>query len=263
MNFLLAEMDRLPASSTSTTERISSSSSTPPSPHTDTLVQLCRLWPHLHNPAPDPPPFCQDLLPSGSWQLNPPSLPDIRDRYSTHFGAGKSGERMVGLDLEQTGLQYTGRSLSLISVLGGILVILVIIAFISCYKHRKRVASGESFSVDLFATHIRNMHHLSPAQQLQLLGRQSEECGAGPPPDYETVIKQREEEETGLPTYSVAVERRNTVELKRPHYVEDDYDDIDRVIVEDNDHQDEESHNASIADDTMRQKMAEIEKVSK
>lgn len=53
------------------------------------------------------------------------------------------------------------------------------------------------------------------------------------------------------------------MELKRPHYVEDDYDDIDRVIVEDNDHQDEESHNASIADDTMRQKMAEIEKVSK
>ena len=60
-----------------------------------------------------------------------------------------------------------------------------------------------------------------------------------------------------------AVERRNTVELKRPPYDEDDYDDIDRVIVEDNDHQDEESHNSSIADDTMRQKMAEIEKVSK
>ena len=46
---------------------------------------------------------------------------------------------MVGLDHEQNGFQYTGRSLSLISVLGGILVILVIIAFISCYKHRKRV----------------------------------------------------------------------------------------------------------------------------
>jgi hypothetical protein len=51
-----------------------------------------------------------------------------------------AGERMVGVELEQTGFQYTGRSLSLISVLGGILVILVIIAFISCYKHRKRVS---------------------------------------------------------------------------------------------------------------------------
>ncbi len=28
-------------------------------------------------------------------------------------------------------------------------------------------------------------------------------CPAGPPPDYETVVKQREEEENGLPTYSV------------------------------------------------------------
>jgi hypothetical protein len=52
----------------------------------------------------------------------------------------RAGERMVGVELEQTGFQYTGRSLSLISVLGGILVILVIIAFISCYKHRKRVS---------------------------------------------------------------------------------------------------------------------------
>jgi hypothetical protein len=28
-------------------------------PYSDTLVQLCRLWPHLHNLAPGPPPFCQ------------------------------------------------------------------------------------------------------------------------------------------------------------------------------------------------------------
>jgi hypothetical protein len=236
MNFLLAEMDRLPVStSTTSTTETSSTTIRSFSPHTETLVQLCRLWPHLHNPAPDPPPFCQDLLPSGSWQLNPPSLPDVHDSYITHFGAGKPGERMVGLDHEQNGFQYTGRSLSLISVLGGILVILVIIAFISCYKHRKRVAAGESFSVDLFATHIRN---LSSAQQLQLLGRQPDDSACpGPPPDYETVVKQREEEESGLPTYSVAVERRNTVELKRAFEPDVDYDDDDddTVIVEEND----------------------------
>jgi hypothetical protein len=55
----------------------------------------------------------------------------------------RSGERTVGLDLVPTGFQYTGRSLSLISVLGGILVILVILAFISCYKHRKRVSNDD------------------------------------------------------------------------------------------------------------------------
>jgi hypothetical protein len=37
-------------------------------------------------------------------------------------------------------------------------------------------------------------------------------CPAGPPPDYETVVKQREEEEeNGLPTYSVvSIEEKET-----------------------------------------------------
>jgi len=92
----------------------------------------------------------------------------------------------------------TGRSISIIGILGGVLFILLIVALITCLRRRKRCSTGvESHTEDLH--HVHSLHQVRVSHHLLGLAREA-------PPDYTTVCKQKEEEEEeGLPSYSQAV----------------------------------------------------------
>jgi len=176
----------------------------------DTLIQLCRLWPHLHRGSPhsDPPPYCRDFL--NSVYLSESNLDhrlpsgQYSDSYSRY-----PGERVVGLDTVE---HFTGRSLSLIGVLGGILFILLMIAFASCIKHRKRLRDEEEngLSFDTLSSQLRQLHQARASQHLLSMLQNLPELPPAPPPDYATVVKEKEEEED-LPSYFQATGELETV----------------------------------------------------
>merc|ERR1719431_1835747 len=91
----------------------------------------------------------------------------------------------------------TGRSISIAGILGGILFILIIIAFIICLRHRKRYQDQDRF----LSYEMRQLHHNRTSQHLLTQRDQVQDS----PPDYNLVIKLKEEEEGELPSYSQAV----------------------------------------------------------
>jgi len=185
---------------------------------------LCRLWPHLHRGSPhsDPPPYCRDFL--NSVYLSESNLDhrlpsgQYSDSYSRY-----PGERVVGLDTVE---HFTGRSLrkdvqqpdrpllmtDLIGVLGGILFILLMIAFASCIKHRKRLRDEEEngLSFDTLSSQLRQLHQARASQHLLSMLQNLPELPPAPPPDYATVVKEKEEEED-LPSYFQATGELETV----------------------------------------------------
>jgi len=192
-----------------------------PSPSSETLVQLCRLWRHIHEaPAPTPPTFCGDVLrqfyrlhqqPASSGDM---SLYDDRYRYQTHTHVLNSDDLMVGID-SMNELTFTGRSLSLLAVLGGVLFILLVVAFVTCIKHRKRVRDEESdgLSLDMISSQLRQMHQARASQHLLSMLSTLPELPPAPPPDYDTVCKQTaQKEEQDLPSYMEATGGLDTVD---------------------------------------------------
>lgn len=178
----------------------------------DTLIQLCRLWPHLHHGSSraEPPTYCRDFL--NSVYLSGSTL-DHRippGHYSDSYSSRYPGERVVGLDTVEQ--HFTGRSLSLIGVLGGILFILLMIAFASCIKHRKRIRDEEEngLSFDTLSSQLRQLHQARASQHLLSMLQSLPDLPPAPPPDYATVVKEKEEEEN-LPSYSQATGELETV----------------------------------------------------
>jgi len=181
----------------------------------ETLVQLCRLWPHIHkSPPPDLPSFCVETL--RSFYLRHPALNLYDDRLSNQHSShrhSQTDERTVGIDLTDD-FSYTSRSLSLVGVLGGILFILLTIAFVTLIKHRKRFREreGDGLNLDRISSHLRQLQQARSSQQLLSILGSLPELPPSPPPDYETVEKLREKEEDGdLPSYLEATGRLDTV----------------------------------------------------
>jgi len=85
------------------------------------------------------------------------------------------------------------RSIGLIGISLGVLFIIFIIAFISCMKRRKTVQNFEQ------------EEHRS-AQGFIRLDQESHIRKGDIPPDYNTVVKMKEEEDEDLPSYKQAVE---------------------------------------------------------
>jgi len=208
----------------------STTSSTPPppspSPSGETLVQLCKLWKHIHaHPPPTPPSFCPDILrkfylhhqhqqqQQHHLAAGSVSVYDDRYRYQTHRHVVNSDDLMVGID-SMNELTFTGRSLSLLAVLGGVLFILLVVAFVTCIKHRKRVRDeeGDGLSLDMISSQLRQMHQARASQQLLSMLNSLPELPPAPPPDYDTVLKQTaQKEEQDLPSYVEATGGLDTV----------------------------------------------------
>eukprot|EP00090_Calanus_glacialis_P014515 TRINITY_DN23318_c0_g1_i7.p1 TRINITY_DN23318_c0_g1~~TRINITY_DN23318_c0_g1_i7.p1 ORF type:complete len:191 (-),score=34.58 TRINITY_DN23318_c0_g1_i7:471-1043(-) len=85
------------------------------------------------------------------------------------------------------------RSIGLIGISLGVLFIIFIIAFISCIKRRKTVQ-----------TFVQDDHR--SAQVIFRLDEMSQRRKEDIPPDYNTVVKMREEDDEDLPSYTQAVE---------------------------------------------------------
>lgn len=212
-----AVMEELNMSSVLTAPAVNPSTAVPPSsaalpsPSSETLVQLCKLWKHIHeDPPPTPPTFCPDILQKFYLrQMNSVAVYDDRFRYQTHRHSVTSDDLMVGID-SMNELTFTGRSLSLLAVLGGVLFILLVVAFVTCIKHRKRIRDeeGDGLSLDILSSQLRQMHQARASQQLlsmlSSLPELPSAAGAGPapPPDYETVVKlTKQKEDQDLPSY--------------------------------------------------------------
>jgi len=204
VNFLV------PASSTS----ISSSTSPPPSSsRVETLSSLCQWWGDTkQEPLPS---ICHQFVApdqlDGRWAVVPPQF----------YSHGTGHNQLVRHPAPSHNLVSTpfgtGRSISLIGILGGVLFILLIVAFITCIRRRKRwsgsVRDAESDG-DLLAAHLHQLQQLRSSHHL--LGAREA------PPDYTTVCKQKaEEEEGGLPSYSQAVLQERGVGEEEEEEVEE------------------------------------------
>lgn len=182
----------------------------------ETLVQLCRLWPHIHkSPPPDLPSFCHELL--RTFYMRHPALNLYDDRLLDKAGPSlrhaptPPDDRNVGIDVADD-FSYTSRSLSLVGVLGGILFILLTIAFVTLIKHRKRFREreDEGLNIERLSSHLRQIHQARSSQQLLSMLGNLPELPPAPPPDYETVEKLKEREEE-LPSYLEATGKLETV----------------------------------------------------
>lgn len=174
-----------------------------------TLVRLCSLWPYIHSkPVPSPPEICQ-RVPTTLFIDHRDIFQDSGEYRVGHFKNGVTGpgERMVGIDQLNQELTFSGRSFSLMGVLGGVLFILLVIAFITCIRHRKRVrteADGE-LDLDVISSRIRRIHQARAGHHLLSVLGSLPETPPVPPPSYDTVLKQREKEELDLPSYLEAI----------------------------------------------------------
>lgn len=185
-----------------------------------TLVRLCSLWPYIHNsPAPNPPDICQEL--PKSYILNHRDLFRNSIQYHPGFISPSNrrnivtpGNKMIGIDSVHE-LTFTGRSFSLMGVLGGVLFILLVIAFITCIRHRKRVrteADGE-LDLDIISSRIRRIHQVRTGHQLLSVLSSLPDSPPAPPPSYDTVQKLKEKEESDLPSYLEAMGTEDTCEI--------------------------------------------------
>ncbi|XP_023322680.1 uncharacterized protein LOC111697043 [Eurytemora carolleeae] len=181
-------------------------STIPPPPSSSTLIQLCRLWTSIHK-SPPPNSLCGGNMSDFSF-LVPPHLYDDRVIHKYELRNSASEGRMVGIDVMDN-THFTGRSLSLIGVLGGVLLILVMIACVTFFRHRKRVREmdTEGLNFDLFSSQLRQLNQARSSSHIRRILNSFPEVGTpAPPPDYDTVLKDQEkEEDLHLPSYSEAV----------------------------------------------------------
>ena len=132
-----------------------------PPGHPDTLIDLCRLWPLLrHHDGSDsrPPSICSD--PRFTHYLRKDGVLPVADRdaityihnqqklYEYEMGRKRADQQFFPVKQRERGdgmhtgfigrVQYSGRSISLVGILGGIIFILLMIACATCIKHRKK-----------------------------------------------------------------------------------------------------------------------------
>lgn len=196
------------ASLTNNSNIVISEISTTPSPHPDTFIRICLLWAALHRTTAVPS-ACKGVL-------NENHLAALQSRQE--FGkllnsleSSGNGSPYLKTDLEDMDMgtrhrdnhikyqfRYTSRSLSVIGVLGGIVLILLLVAMSTCIKGRRNVlleaqanSGHESFARQILIDHIR---HISSSRR-----RNGANTGANDrPPSYDDVVKTANQDENDL-----------------------------------------------------------------
>lgn len=167
---------------------VTSSTAAPP----DTLVKICLLWTVLHRTV-SLPPACKGVI-------SEDKISELRTKGD--FGNMLSNinyddeasrelfETKQKADREQSiryHYQYSSRSLSVIGVLGGIVLILMLVAMSTCIKNRRQLLvdndspGHERFARQILIDHIR---HLSSSRRTASASAQNDT-----PPAYEDVVK--------------------------------------------------------------------------
>ncbi|TRY67182.1 hypothetical protein TCAL_02287 [Tigriopus californicus] len=158
----------------------------------DTLVKICLLWTVLHRTV-SLPPACKGVI-------SEDKISELRTKGD--FGnmlsninydekaSRKLFETKQKADREQSiryHYQYSSRSLSVIGVLGGIVLILMLVAMSTCIKNRRQLLvdndspGHERFARQILIDHIR---HLSSSRRTPSASAQNDT-----PPAYEDVVK--------------------------------------------------------------------------
>lgn len=195
-------------------------SSTPLTP-AETLFRLCQLWTVLHNRSSPIPSICKGVgSPTSSGDRIAlqefetylrnneilDSIEDIDEEHTKrpHAMNDKGFFERSNKEIRINNYRYTTRSLSVIGVLGGIVLILLITALSACVRHRRNLLipmySGDQ-GHDTFARAIL-------IDQLRHLHRSRQSAAARePPPSYDDVVKPPEaetSEEAEPPSYMEA-----------------------------------------------------------
>jgi len=183
--------------------------SIPPSHYqrAQTFGSLCHWWSQTKDEA--LPSICHQFL-----QVHPDHLHQLLSLKDDSYGKinGSLNQHKLKV-LERGSLSkdhplYSGRSISLVGILGGVLFILLLIAFITCIRQRKRYQEHEAPINNHLSNHLRRyVRQLQASQELMEQIAASEQSRV-PPPDYVSVIKQKEKEEMELPSYSQALSRK-------------------------------------------------------
>lgn len=182
--------------STASTSTLGAGSNPPQS-----LLKFCLLWTVLHRSS--PPEVCKSVadyhqddlekvffnqhdllqrLQHRQHSLN--NHHDILDPNSNSKTAGKNSENAF-----QFHFKHSSRSLSVIGVLGGIVLILFFVALSTCIKHRRNVnAFGdryhhrENLAREMLVDHIRQLRS-------NYRGGESQRSNQDRPPSYDDVVK--------------------------------------------------------------------------
>lgn len=191
-----------------TTENPVTNSLTTSSPP-EALLKLCLLWSVLHRSP--PPRACKSIMPE---KYEPIDLSHVlRNDGQLHINLEainkfKNREPELRDNSYRFHYRHSSRSLSVIGVLGGIVLILFIVALSTCIKHRRnlyltdRYPQREHLARDMLVDHIRQLRTSHRTQ----LSRDR-------PPSYDDVVKDEVDEEvdeTQPPSYLEATTPEST-----------------------------------------------------
>jgi len=160
----------------------------PAEPPTPTLSSLCNWW--MTTKEESLPGICH-------WFIHPQhSQPRVSFSFSHNQAGNGSSFTPIGYTgqvgmIDMTHPVHSTASISLILILGSVLFILLVTAFITCITRRKRVQqqNEDEFMSQRVSDHIQRRR-----------GQKKD-----PPPNYVTVIQMKKEEEEDLPSYSEAI----------------------------------------------------------
>jgi len=223
------------------------------SPPSVTFIKLCLLWTALHKGV-EVPAGCRSVLSEEDVmeiRMSPrDGIGNILDRlddgskYYNWWKERHPNEMSNGSSDERGRVnfhyRYTSRSLSVIGVLGGIVLILLIVALSTCIKNRRNIlmeptatyGHQESFARQILIDHIRHLSQTRRGSNESTTASSDFEVNNSPPPSYDDAVKaQREGEEhecsadgsnsegsegtSGLqpPSYIEALEREEAAEV--------------------------------------------------
>jgi hypothetical protein len=216
---------------TSTTALLSATTAVPPS---HTFIKLCLLWTALHRGS-QIPAGCRGVISENHLREieanGHDGFSNILDRLDKGEWQGAIGADNVTRRRKMTingevvddgqddhvrfHYRYTTRSLSVIGVLGGIVLILLVVALSTCIRNRRNILvqdqssrGHESFARQILIDHIR---HLSRGRRGSI-GSYDEPPANDVPPAYDEVVKDHE---------GVVVEEMDAAaSLHPPTYVE-------------------------------------------
>lgn len=213
---------------------------TPPSV---TFIKLCLLWTALHK-SDEIPAGCRSVLSEEDVfeiRMSPrDGIGNILDRLddgSKYYNRWKerhhinqmSNGSSDGRGRVNFHYRYTSRSLSIIGVLGGVVLILLIVALSTCIKNRRNIlmestatyGQQESFARQILIDHIRHLSQARRGSNDSTTASSDFEANNSPPPSYDDAVKVQHEGDARAHECTVGgSNNEGTSELQPPSYIE-------------------------------------------
>jgi len=210
-------------------------------PPSVTFIKLCLLWTALHKGG-EVPAGCKSVLSEEDVmeiRMSPrDGIGNVLDRLddgSKYYNWWKErhANQMSNDQRDRINFhhRYTNRSLSVIGVLGGIVLILLIVALSTCIKNRRNImeeptatyGNQESFARQILIDHIRHLSQTRRSSNDSAMTSSDSETNNLPPPSYDDAVKVqgvRNEQQFSVGSSNNDGEVEGPPELQPPSYVE-------------------------------------------